>query len=148
MIGHLLRSSRKVHSMVWRELLRDEITPPQFAVLHTLARKGSLTRAQIRDDVGMDSSTTADVLCRLLARRLVSQAKDPEDGRRRVVQLTAAGIGAYRGSVEEAVEADDALLVGLDGEQRARLAALLRSMLARQGELLDDDHAWSREPPR
>jgi DNA-binding MarR family transcriptional regulator len=129
MIGHLLRACQQVHVAIWAEIFPGGLTSPQFAVLHSLAHQGPLTQVALGAASRLDRSTTADIVRRLVARRLLTQVKDPSDARRRVVRLTAAGRALYADSTVRATRVNDAMLAGLDGEQRAALLSLLRSLL-------------------
>ncbi|MFG3662546.1 MarR family winged helix-turn-helix transcriptional regulator [Streptomyces sp. NPDC047706] len=137
MTGHLLRSCQQIHVAIWSEVFPGGLTSPQFAILHALAQQGPLTQTALRSKVRLDRSTTADVVRRLVARRLVSQVKDPEDARRRVVRLTAAGRALYLESTTRAVKVNEAMLAGLDEEQRTQLLTLLGCLLERHKGLLD-----------
>lgn len=137
MIGHLLRTCQQLHVAIWAEHFPGGLTSPQFAVLHALAHEGPLTQTALRSKIRLDRSTTADVVRRLVARRLVSQVKDPEDARRRVVRLTTAGRALYVESTVRATQVNDAMLDGLDVTQREQLVALLAALLEGHKGLLD-----------
>ncbi|HWD03444.1 MAG TPA: MarR family transcriptional regulator [Amycolatopsis sp.] len=137
MIGHLLRTCQQLHVAIWTDIFPGGLTSPQFAVLHALAHEGALTQTALRSQVRLDRSTTADVVRRLVARRLITQVKDPEDGRRRVVRLTAAGRALYTESTVRATRVNETMLAGLSDEERARLLSLLASLLEHHKGLLD-----------
>ncbi|MFC4943527.1 MarR family winged helix-turn-helix transcriptional regulator [Pseudonocardia sp. GCM10023141] len=137
MIGHLLRSCQQLHVAIWSEAFPGGLTSPQFAVLHALANEGELTQTTLRSHARLDRSNAADVIRRLVARRLVSQVKDPTDGRRRVIRLTAAGRGAHAEATRRAVQVNEAMLDGLDAPQRTQLTSLLAAVLDHHRGLLD-----------
>ncbi len=137
MIGHLLRACQQLHVAIWTDLFPGGITSTQFAVLHALAHEGPLNQTALRSKARLDRSTTADMVRRLVARRLVSQAKDPDDARRRVVRLTAAGRALYAESTIRAAQVNETMLAGLGEEERAALLALLSSLLEQHRGLLD-----------
>jgi len=137
MIGHLLRSCQQLHVAIWSEMFPGGLTSPQFAVLHTLAHESALTQTTLRSRARLDRSNAADVIRRLVARRLVSQVKDPTDGRRRVIRLTNAGRGVYAEATSRAVQVNEAMLDGLDALQRTQLASLLTTVLNHHRGLLD-----------
>jgi DNA-binding MarR family transcriptional regulator len=139
MIGHLLRTCQQLHVAIWADIFPGGLTSPQFAVLHALAHEGPLTQVALRSKVRLDRSTTADIVRRLVARRLVTQVKDPEDARRRLVRITAAGRALYAESTVRAVRVNEAVLAGLDEEQRTRLVGLLNSLLDHHKGLLGYD---------
>ena len=126
-----------MHVAIWADAFPGGLTSPQFAVLHAIAHEGPLTQTALRSKVRLDRSTAADVVRRLVARRLITQVKDPEDARRRVVRLTASGRALYVESTKRATEVNEAMLAGLDAEQRAQLVSLLDSLLEHHKGLLD-----------
>lgn len=137
MIGHLLRTCQQVHVAIWADIFPGGLTSPQFAVLHALAHDGQLTQVALGSNIRLDRSTTADVVRRLVARRLVTQVKDPDDARRRLVRLTAAGRALYVESTVRATQVNETMLAGMDDEQRASLVSLLNSLLEQHKGLLD-----------
>lgn len=137
MIGHLLRAVQQVHVAIWSDLFPAGLTSAQFAVLNVLARDGQLTQTALRSRARLDRSTAADVIRRLVARRLLSQVKDPDDARRRVVRLTNAGRALYAEAAQRALQVNDAMLQGLDDGQRATLLDLLNVLLTQHRGLLD-----------
>jgi DNA-binding MarR family transcriptional regulator len=137
MIGHLLRTCQQLHVAIWTDVFPGGLTSPQFAVLHALAHEGALSQTTLRSRVRLDRSTAADVIRRLVARRLVSQVKDPADARRRVVRLTAAGRGVYAEATVRASAVNETMLAGLGEGQRTELLALLNSLLDQHRGLLD-----------
>jgi DNA-binding MarR family transcriptional regulator len=137
MIGHLLRTCQQLHVAIWSEVFPSGLTSPQFAVLHALAHEGPLNQTALRSKVRLDRSTAADVVRRLVARRLVSQIKDPADARRRVVRLTRAGRAVHAEATTRAVQVNEEMLRGLGADERAGLMALLNSLLDHHRGLLD-----------
>ncbi|MET7996377.1 MarR family winged helix-turn-helix transcriptional regulator [Amycolatopsis sp. NPDC005232] len=137
MIGHLLRTTQQLHVAIWSDVFPGGLTSPQFAVLHALAHEGPLTQTTLRSRARLDRSTAADVIRRLVARRLVSQVKDPGDARRRVVRLTSAGRALYAEAAGRAVEVNERMLEGLDTTERKQLVDSLKSLLAHHRGLLD-----------
>jgi DNA-binding MarR family transcriptional regulator len=137
MIGHMLRACQQLHVAIWSDAFPAGVTSPQFAVLNALAKEGQLTQTALRSRARLDRSTAADVIRRLVARRLVSQVKDPADARRRVVRLTGAGRAVYAEATERALEVNEAMLRGLDDDERRQLLTLLNSLLTHHRGLLD-----------
>jgi DNA-binding MarR family transcriptional regulator len=137
MIGHLLRACQQLHVAMWTDHFPGGLTSTQFAVLHALAHEGPLSQTALRSKARLDRSTTADLVRRLVARRLVSQAKDPDDARRRVVRLTTAGRALYAESTIRAAEVNEALLTGLGEQERRTLVSLLSALLESHRGLLD-----------
>jgi DNA-binding MarR family transcriptional regulator len=137
MIGHLLRACQQLHVAIWAGEFPAGVTSPQFAVLNVLAEDGQLTQGALRSRARLDRSTAADVIRRLVARRLVSQVKDPSDARRRVVRLTRAGRAVHADAAQRALRVNEAMLRGLGPQQRRELLDLLNTLLEQHRGLLD-----------
>ncbi|MDT7583563.1 MAG: MarR family transcriptional regulator, lower aerobic nicotinate degradation pathway regulator [Pseudonocardiales bacterium] len=137
MIGHLLRACQQLHVAIWSGVFPAGLTSPQFAVLHALAHEGPLNQTALRSRARLDRSSAADVVRRLVARRLVSQVKDSSDARRRVVRLTAAGRSVYAEATVRAAAVNETMLAGLSDAERASVLGLLQSLLEQHRGLLD-----------
>lgn len=137
MIGHLLRACQQLHVAIWSQAFPAGVTSPQFAVLHALAAEGQLTQTTLRSRARLDRSTAADVVRRLVVRRLVTQTRDAQDARRRVVRLTTAGRAVYAEAATRALQVNESMLDGLSPDQRAQLLALLNALLSHHAGLLE-----------
>lgn len=129
--GHLLRRAQQEHASLWASRGPKDLTSPQFAVLSDLYVNTASPQVEIGDRLGIDRSTLAEMLGRLVDRGLVESERDPADGRRRVTSLTELGrqrvlegSGAVQGVHEE-------LVVGLTSAERDCLNLLLKKLLIR-----------------
>ena len=75
-----------------------------------------------------DPSILVTMLNPLEADGLISRDRDAEDRRRHLVKLTRAGERQLIEAAEAQREAEDALLAGLDDEQREQLGLLLMAL--------------------
>src|SRR5215213_4670855 len=90
--GHLIRRVQQVHNSIFAEVISDpDLTPPQFAVLSVLSCNPDIDQVELAQRLGMDRSTIADLAGRLEDRKLIRRKRDKNDGRRKVLRLTAAG---------------------------------------------------------
>lgn len=103
-------------------------------VLYELASRGSAGAAALGRELGIDAGYLSRTLAGLERRGLVARAPSPDDGRRRVLTLTAAGGEAFAGLDARSRDHVAALLHGLDAGGRTRLAEALATVEA----LLDD----------
>lgn len=104
----------------------------EFDVLAALRRAGppyELSPGQLLRETLVGSGTMTNRLDRLEARGLVRRRPDPEDGRGVRVRLTARGRTRTDGAVTDLLARERALLAGLPGRDRERLARLLRAVL-------------------
>jgi DNA-binding MarR family transcriptional regulator len=137
MVGHLLRACQQLHLAIWSDNFPGGLTSPQFAVLHALALEGPLNQTTLRSRARLDRSSAADVVRRLVARRLVSQVKDPTDARRRVVRLTSAGRAVHAEGTVRAQRVNEAMLAGFTGAERTQVVEVLQALLHHHRGLLD-----------
>ena len=77
----------------------------------------------------LSSAAMTNRLDRLEERGLVRRSPDPDDRRGVRITLTEEGLDLIEGAVEAHVEAEEGLLGALSGEDRERLADLLRKLL-------------------
>jgi DNA-binding MarR family transcriptional regulator len=100
-------------------------------LLFEIGREGS-SIGELRDRLGLDSGYTSRLLRRLEADGLVRTAPDPDDGRRRRVELTSAGLIEWE-LLDSLSDDQVASLTAPLGERRT---AELASLLTRAGRLL------------
>lgn len=94
--GHLARRLQQAHYLLWNAMVSEEITSPQFAVLNTLVAEPGLDQRTVGERVGLDRSTVAEVIARLIRRELLDKVRDPQDGRRFLLRLTDDGVRTQR----------------------------------------------------
>ena len=127
--GHLLRRSVQVMNLLWDEEVSHTITSPQFATLNALYSEPNLDQRTLGLRVSLDRSTMAEVVSRLSSRGLIRTERDPRDGRRKTIALTAKGLQAVQQLIPR-THAMTARLVGpLDPRQRAELLRLLTAVV-------------------
>lgn len=93
--GHLARRLQQAHHLLWNTMVSEEITSPQFAVLNTLVAEPGLDQRTVGERVGLDRSTIAEVIGRLIRRGFLDKVRDPQDGRRFLLRLTDDGLRAH-----------------------------------------------------
>lgn len=75
-----------------RELAVDgDLTPSQTAVLTRLWKEGPASASGLAAAEGVRPQSMAAIVAALDQRGFIGRAADPEDGRRQVISLTAAG---------------------------------------------------------
>jgi DNA-binding MarR family transcriptional regulator len=105
----------------------------EFDVLAALRRAGTpyeLSPGRLLRETLVTSGTMTNRVDRLAGRGFVERSPDPEDRRGVIVRLTPDGKAAVDGAFEALLDAERALLADLPEDDQARLAALLRLLLA------------------
>ncbi len=91
-IGFILRRVNQRHTGIFADHIGESLTPTQFAALVKLHQMGSCTQNRLGRNTAMDAATIKGVIDRLTRRRLTLTWPDPQDRRRVLVGLTAAGL--------------------------------------------------------
>ncbi|PZX17037.1 DNA-binding MarR family transcriptional regulator [Palleronia aestuarii] len=127
-IGFVLRRAYQRNSMIFAERVPGPLTPTQFSVMCRLDEAGPLSQNRLGRSVAMDAATTKGVVDRLIGRGLLATRRDPEDGRRHLVYLTAAGAELIDAARPAAAEVTEETLAPLTAPERRRLLHLLSKL--------------------
>jgi DNA-binding MarR family transcriptional regulator len=128
--GHLIRRAQQLHVALWSEVGPSELTSPQYAVLTVLRASPQLDQTEVGARASLDRSTLAEMVSRLERRGLVARRRDPGDGRRNLLELTATGAEVQAAAVEPVLEVNRRLVAALDADDRTQLAELLERLVA------------------
>ena len=91
-ICYAMHTTVRAFDAVYRELLSEHgLSYPQYIALMTVGEHGPLTVGRLGELMHLDSGTLSPLLKRMEAAGLVGRARDPEDERRVLVSVTAAG---------------------------------------------------------
>ncbi|WEH38632.1 MarR family transcriptional regulator [Streptomyces sp. NBC_01218] len=124
--GHLARRFQQAHHLLWTTMVSEEITSPQFALLNSLTAEPGLDQRTVGDRIGLDRSTIADLVTRLLRRGLLDKVRDPRDGRRSVLRLTESGARTHAKVSLRAARMNQVFLGPLSPEEQGVFLDLLR----------------------
>jgi MarR family transcriptional regulator, temperature-dependent positive regulator of motility len=130
---HLLhRAGQRAGDVFSDEMSRVKLTPRQYAVLVSVAENEGLSQTGLVDRTGIDRSTLADIIRRMLRKGLLQRKRTKEDARAYSVRLTEEGRQQLEAAAPGAARSEERLLAALPGEQRvafiAALAAIVRSI--------------------
>ncbi len=109
------------------------ITQRQYAVLIAVAHNEGLTQTDLVRATGIDRSTLADMVARMIAKGLLERQRSAVDARANTVSLTELGRGELEAARPRVEAADKRILGLLPGGKRASFLNVLRAF-ARAGE--------------
>ena len=99
---------------------------PEWRLIAILAEHESLTPQEIGQAGELDKITVSRAAAALIERGLVSQRRNPGDGRSHFLSLTSDGRSLYTEIVPAALAMETELLAGFSAVERKTLEALLR----------------------
>lgn len=107
------RASQLSDELFGTEAAGLKITPRQYVVLATVEANQGLSQTDIVNMTGIDRSTLADVVRRLIEHGFLSRQRTKDDARAYAVSITPEGRQALMRAAESARKADEALLAKL-----------------------------------
>lgn len=134
-LGHLARRLQQANTALWHALVSEETTSPQFAVLNAIADAENADQRTVGELIGLDRSTTAEIVTRLADRGLLRRVRDPRDGRRNLLRLTAEGEAAHRQMAHRVMRMNKVFLAPLDPEEQKTLLELMWRVVAAADDL-------------
>jgi DNA-binding MarR family transcriptional regulator len=109
--GFLVRRLHQIYVSIYlKECEAFGTTPVQSSVMQVLLVQPGLDQAALAAEIGVDRTTTSNVLSRLEKRGLVYREADPKDRRLRRVFLTPTG-EAMLGEMQDALDRAHARLI-------------------------------------
>ena len=126
---HLLhRASQIAEERLTRGLGDTDVTPRQIAVLVVIADREDLNQTDVTKATGIDRSTLADIVRRLVDRKLVSRKRTKEDARAYALKVTDAGRRVLTTSMPVLARVEAELLDVLPAKKRGELVGLLKEL--------------------
>ncbi|HTI88805.1 MAG TPA: MarR family winged helix-turn-helix transcriptional regulator [Alphaproteobacteria bacterium] len=133
--GFLLRRCHQISVSIFRESCEElDLTPAQFGVLYAVEQNPGVEQIGVATMLGLDRSTTADVVDRLISRDLARREGHATDRRRCSLTLTTKGGDVLARARAIAAEAQERLLEPLAPADRDQLLALLHKLMAGHGD--------------
>jgi DNA-binding MarR family transcriptional regulator len=110
-------------------------TQRQFAVLAAVAENEGLTQTDLVRATGIDRSTLADLVARMIGKGLLARERSATDGRANTVRLTSEGRAALKSAAPKVAEADARILELVPARARESfLSVLLAFSEASEGD--------------
>lgn len=118
-----------------RESGARELTKQQLTVLAALEHNEGVSQTALVEITGIDRSTLAEMVRRMLERGLLSRKRTEADARANAVAISASGRKALRSASNAADRAERALLEPLPMQERARFLKSLSTIAAAAAQL-------------
>jgi DNA-binding MarR family transcriptional regulator len=133
---HLLHRAGQCAEVLFTKEAGDaDLTPRQYAVLAAAGRHPDISQTGLVEQTGVDRSTLADIVRRLVKKGLLQRKRTRRDARTYAVRLTAKGQSAVGAMKPVANRVDQRILAALDSQQRteflAALSEIVRAMTRR-----------------
>ncbi len=133
---HLLHRAGQCAGDVFQSEMRTEdLTPRQYAVLVAVAENEGLSQTDLVDVTGIDRSTLADIIRRMLKKGLVQRRRTKEDARAYAVKLTEEGRRILQAAEPMAKKVDERILQALPAAERDRFLSDLNMIVEALGRL-------------
>ncbi len=131
-ITHLLHRASQRASEIFAIETRDfDLTARQYAVIATIARHEGLSQTDLVRMTGIDRSTLADVVQRLLRRGIIERERTTRDGRTYAVTLSEEGKQLLQSIKPIAKRADRHVLAMLSEDEARGLIDTLTQLIRR-----------------
>lgn len=110
-LSHLLRRTQQyAYDLFTQNLSKTDLTPRQFVVLLAVSEEEGLSQTDLVNRTGIDRSTLADMISRMIKRNLLARQRTAQDARANSVRLTASGRKALNSAQPKASAAEETLL--------------------------------------
>lgn len=133
--GYLIRRVHQIHCALFSEECKtSQLTPVQYGLLTALLFHGELDQVSLSEELGLDRTTTAEVLSRLERRDLVARKSNPRDLRARLARITPRGRTLTRSMFRRMQRAQDRLCAPLSRKERHRFMSTLVRLIEANNE--------------
>lgn len=129
-LGYCLRMvSNAVSQEFARKVEAEGVTVAEWVFLRALYDVACVAPSRLADDLGMTRGAISKLADRLLEKRLIERAANPEDKRAHTLTLTATGRELVPRLAKLADRNDETFFGGLSAEERRRFAQLLAKVV-------------------
>src|SRR5476651_533665 len=124
--SHLIRRCQQYYGDLYaREAGARELTKQQFTLLVALEQNDGASQTALVEITGIDRSTLAEMVRRMLEKGLLSRERTEEDQRANAVAISPSGRKALRSARNAADRAERALLDALPAPERQKFVKSL-----------------------
>ena len=129
---HLLHRAGQCAEVIFTNETKTDLTPRQYAILASVYHNPDISQTGLVDQTGVDRSTLADIVRRLVKKGLLQRKRTRRDARMYAVRLTQKGQSALTSVKPAAARVDQRLLSALRADQRGgfieALGEIVRAM--------------------
>ncbi|MFO1088997.1 MAG: MarR family winged helix-turn-helix transcriptional regulator [Hyphomicrobiales bacterium] len=135
----LLKRATQYGTQVFGDVTaKSGVTPRQFAVLATVEENDGISQTALSARTGIDRSTLAELVARLIAQGYLQRRRTRDDGRTNALRTTPAGRRVLKAAEPGARETDEQLIAAVPARYRKGfvegLAALAAKLQATNGD--------------
>jgi DNA-binding MarR family transcriptional regulator len=147
--SYLIRRCQQFYGDLYaREPGAKELTKQQFTLLCALEHNDGASQTALVEITGIDRSTLAEMVRRMLEKGLLSRERTEEDQRANAVAISASGRKALRAARNAVDRAERVLLEALTPPDRQKFIRSLGQIAAAAEALAINGYARARKSPR
>jgi len=147
--SHLMRRCEQFFADLYaREPGARDLTRSQFTVLSALEHNDDVSQTALVEMTGIDRSTLAEMVRRMLERGLITKKRTEDDLRAFAVSITAHGRKVLRSARTAADRAERLMLEALPAPDRPRFIKLLATIAAAGEAVATGSQAYRRRVRR
>ena len=133
--SHLLHRALQLALDIYAEETgAGALTQRQFAVLSAVMAKEGCTQSELVRATGIDRSTLAELVARLIGKNLLARERSTLDARANTVRLTDAGRTAVQEAAPKVAEVDARIMALVPSAKRDTFLKTLRDMARAAGK--------------
>lgn len=115
---HLFHRAVQVVTEIYQaEMASHDLTARQYAVLFALAHSEGMSQSKLVDATGIDRSTMADIVRRMLKKGIIQRKRDKDDARAYEVRITEEGVRLFKTVTPIVQRIEEKLLSALKGRR-------------------------------
>ena len=138
--SHLLHRALQLALDIYAEETGpDAVTQRQYAVLSAVAAHEGLTQTDLVRATGIDRSTLADLVARMIGKQLLARERSTADARANTVRLTDAGRAALDAAAPRVSAADERILKLLPARKRDAFLSVLLDLSRAAEDLIEEE---------
>jgi DNA-binding MarR family transcriptional regulator len=144
--SHLLHRALQLALDIYAEEIgAGALTQRQYAVLSAVMAKEGCTQSDLVRATGIDRSTLAELVARLIGKGLLGRERSTLDARANTVSLTPEGRAAVEAAGPKVARADARLMALMPAGKRDAFLKTLRDMARAAGKSPQPDEAAATE---